>query len=133
MTTLADKKVRSFELGDYTDLPVVAADVIYEGSAIGTTLGNARPLVAGDRFAGFADSTADNSLGAAGAINVKVRERGKIRLPVTGVVAGSVGAKVYASDDDTFTTTAASNSLIGSVVRVIQAGVAIVQFEAQVV
>lgn len=133
MATLADKKVRSFELGDYTDLPVVAADVIYEGAAVGTTSGNARPLVAGDRFAGFADGTADNALGAAGAIKVKVRERGKIQLPVTGVVAGSLGAKVYASDDDTFTLTATSNSLIGYVTRVVQAGVAVVQFEAQAV
>lgn len=133
MATLAEKKVRSFELGDYVDLPVVAADVIYEGAAVGTASGNARPLVAGDRFAGFADGTADNALGAAAAIKVKVRERGKIQLPVTGVVAASLGAKVYASDDDTFTLTQGSNSLIGYVTRVVAAGVAVVQFEAQAV
>jgi hypothetical protein len=40
---------------------------------------------------------------------------------------------VYASDDNTFTLTATSNSLIGYVSRWVSTGVAIVEFDAGVV
>jgi hypothetical protein len=62
--------------------PVIAADIIYEGAAVGLVdgTGHARPLAAGDRFAGFAELKADNAAGAAAAINVKVIESGKIQL-----------------------------------------------------
>ena len=35
MTTLATDKVRDYELGDVNELPVIAADILYEGAAIG--------------------------------------------------------------------------------------------------
>src|SRR5574337_168915 len=67
MTTLAASKARDFILGDHNDLPVIAADIIYEGAAVGENgAGYFRPLVAADPFAGFAQSTVDNSAGAAG-------------------------------------------------------------------
>ena len=107
------------ELGDIGELPVVASDIIYEGSAVGDNAsGYARPLVAADPFLGFAEQMADNSAGVAGAINVRVRERGKVVAPVTGVTGvGDVGALVYMSDDDTYTLTSTSNSLVGTITR----------------
>lgn len=131
MTTLAQNAPRSYELGDRNEFPVVATDIIYEGAAVGLTAGDtARPLVAGDRFAGFAEATADNSAGAAGAVRVRVKEEGKIQLPVTGVVLGDAGKIVYASDDNAFTLTVSTNSKIGYVHRVVSAGVAVVKFRA---
>ena len=34
MTTLAADKARNFELGDIQELPMIAADIIYEGAAV---------------------------------------------------------------------------------------------------
>lgn len=131
MTTLAKDKPRAFGVGDFNELPVIASDIIYEGAAVGDNgSGLARPLVAADPFLGFAKEQCDNSQGAASARNVKVFERGKIELDVTGVAsADDVGETVYASDDDTFTLTAGSNSAIGKVARWVLGTRCVVYFE----
>lgn len=131
MATLAVDKPRAQQLGDQSDIPVIAADIIYEGAAVGIVdaSGHARPLVAGDRFAGFAMSRCDNSLGAAAAKNVKVLDVGKAQLPVTGAVITDQGQPVYASDDDTFSFVPTGGSFIGFVDRFVSAGVAIVRFD----
>jgi hypothetical protein len=132
MTTLAKNSPRDFVLGDLQDLPVVATDIIYEGAAVGENgSGYFRPLVAADPFAGFAQSQADNSAGAAGAINVRVKPRGRIVLSVTGVTAVTdEGSTVYASDDDTFTLTSSGNTAIGKIVRYISGTSVEVYFES---
>jgi len=134
MTTLAARAIREFYLGDMEDYPVVASDIIYEGAAVGeNAAGYSRPLVAADPFQGFAiEGDVDNSAGAAGAKRVRVRTRGRIQLAVAGATAITANDRppVYAADDDTFTLTATSNSLIGYVSRWISSGVAIVEFDA---
>lgn len=118
MATLSADKPRSFEQGDYADYPVVASDIIYQGSALGWSSGEVRPLVAGDKFAGFSLAQCDNSAGSAGDKLVKVMRRGYILLPITGDADGDEGQAVYASDDDTFTLVGkASNTRIGILVR----------------
>ena len=73
MTTLAANVPSVYSLGDYTQIPVIAADIIYTGAAVGENgAGYARPLVAGDRFLGFAKEQADNATGAAGAVSITV-------------------------------------------------------------
>jgi len=131
MATLAQDKPRAFGVGDFNELPVIASDIIFEGAAVGDNAsGLARPLVAADPFLGFAKERCDNSAGAASARNVKVFERGKIELDVTGVAsAADVGEAVYASDDDTFTLTSAGNSAIGKVVRWVSGTRCVVYFE----
>lgn len=133
MTTLSTNTPRAYQLGDREDYPVIAADIIYEGAAVGENgSGYARPLIAGDPFLGFAQRQADNSAGAAGAINVEVTQRGKIQLSVAGATAitANDGVAVYASDDDTFTLTSTDNTLIGYVSRWVSSGVAVVTFDA---
>ena len=132
MTTLASNKPRAYEGGSRNDFPVIASDIIYEGAAVGVVdaSGHARPLNSADRFVGFAEQKADNSAGAAAAINVRVVESGKIQLSVTGAVITDVGQPVYASDDDTFTLNPASGAFIGRVHRFVSSGVAIVEFDA---
>lgn len=133
MTTLSDTKPRPFEGGDINQLLVIASDVIYEGAAVGIVAGtgHARPLTAGDAFAGFCVETCDNSSGLAAAKSVTVRERGKAQLPVTSVAITDIGAPVYASDDDTFVLTATDNSLVGYVHRFVSSGIAVVAFDAK--
>lgn len=132
MTTLAADKQRAVEGGTRNEFPVIAADIIYALAAVGLVAGtgHARPLAAGDKFAGFAESQADNSAGLAAAINVRVIESGKIELPVTGAVITDVGQPVYATDDDTFSLSPVGGVFIGFVHRFVSAGVAVVAFDA---
>lgn len=129
MTTLATDVPRDFEIGDHNDLPVIAADIIYEGAAVGlNNSGYARPLVAGDVFGGFALRQCDNSNGVAGEKNVRVLARGAIVLSVTGLTLDDFGKPVYASDDNTFTMTAGGNTQVGTVKRFITNGKGVIEF-----
>jgi hypothetical protein len=135
MTTLAADKVRPYELGDFQEYPVIATDIIYDGAAVGENgSGYARPLVAGDPFLGFAIRRADNAAGAAGGVNVLVRRRGQVQIAVAGATAITANdhPPVYASDDDTFTLTASTNTLIGRVQRWVESGVCVVEFDTLV-
>ncbi len=134
MTTLAANKPRAYELGNRNHLPVIGADIIYEGAAVGVVVGtgHARPLAAGDVFGGFAEATADNATGAAAAINVQVVKSGEIQLAVTGAVITDVGQPVYATDDDTFVFNPVGAVYIGLVKRFVSAGVVVVEFNAGV-
>lgn len=135
MTTLTADKPRAYQLGDLEEYPVIASDVIYEGAAVGENgSGYARPLQAGDVFLGFALETADNASGSAGDIRVQVRTAGRIELPIGSLaITANDRPAVYASDDDTFTLTSTSNSLIGYVSRWVSSGTGVVEFNAGVV
>ena len=136
MATLTQRELRDYQIADNEDYPVIAADIIYEGAAVGENAsGYARPLVAGDPFLGFCiEQDVDNSAGIAGAENVRVLKKGNIKLEISGIgVTANDRPAVYASDDNTFTLTAASNSLIGYVSRFVSTGVAIVEFDAALV
>lgn len=130
MTTLAADKCRTFELGDVNEFPVIASDIIYEGAAVGIVKasGHAQPLTSSDAFAGFAQRKADNSAGAAAAINVKVQRAGMIQLAVTGAVITDVGQPVYATDDDTFTLLPTGGVFVGFLRRFVSTAVAVVEF-----
>lgn len=132
MTTLAANKPRAYEGGNRNAIPVIASDIIYEGAAVGAVAasGHARPLQAGDRFAGFAEAKADNASGAAAAINVPLIESGKIALAVSGAVITDVGQPVYATDDDTFVFSPVGGVFVGFVHRFVSAGNVILAFDA---
>lgn len=134
MTTLAANTPRAYELGERNHIPVIAADIIYEGAAVGVVSGSghARPLAAGDRFGGFAVAKADNSAGAAAAIYVEVVKSGEIQLSVTGAVITDVGQPVYATDDNVFVFLPVAAVFIGFVKRFVSADVAVVDFNAGV-
>lgn len=133
-TTSSANTPRTYELGDFGHLPVADNVKIYEGSAIGDNgSGYARALVAADPFRGFCVEGADNTIAGhtAGGIYVQLRRWGLIQLAVTGVTAVTdVGKPVYASDDNTFTLTATSNSYIGRIVRWISSTNCVVDFDA---
>ena len=131
MTTLATDTPRDMELGDRNEFPVIASDIIYEGAAVGLVAasGHARPLTSADKFVGFAEKQADNSSGAAAAINVRTYKKGAVKLAVTGAVITDVGCPVYASDDNTFTFVKTSAVFIGFVRRWVSSGYVIVEFD----
>ncbi len=135
MTTLAADKVRPYYFSGNPireEYPVIANDAIYRGAAVGENgSGYSRPLVAGDPFQGFAVARADNTGGSAGDIRVTVEQKGFIELPISALaVTANDRPAVYASDDDTFTLTVGTNSLIGYVSRWVSTGIAVVEFDA---
>ncbi len=134
MTTLAVDSPRILEIGDRNEFPVIASDIIYEGAAVGLVdaTGHARPLTSADRFVGFAEDQADNSSGAAAAINVRVIKKGKIVLPVTGAVITDIGNPVYAQDDNAFSFVKTSGVFIGRFIRYTASGYGVVEFDAGV-
>lgn len=134
MATLTVDSPRIMEIGDRNEFPVIASDIIYEGAAVGlvNASGHARPLTSVDRFVGFAEKKADNSSGAAAAINVRVIKKGKVYLPVTGAVITDVGNPVYATDDNAFSFVKTSGVFIGLFHRYVSSGYGIVEFDAGV-
>lgn len=135
MATASADIQRAYALGDIEDYPVIAADIIYQGSAVGENgSGYSRPLAAGDVFQGFALEQCDNAAGSAGDKTVRTRTRGRIELAISGIgITANDRPAVYASDDNTFTLTSTSNSLIGYVSRWVSTGVAVVEFDAALV
>lgn len=120
---------RTYELGDINELTVAAGVTVYEGAftfalkADGTAV-VASPAISTHAFAGIAieKATAGN--------RVRVKDRGKVTMPVTGASAASVGAIVYASADDTLTLTASTNVPVGYVSRHITSTTCLVEFRA---
>lgn len=141
MATLAANSPRQFDLSyprPINDIPVIADDVIYEGAFVGesSSAGTARPLQGGDVFLGVALRKAYNAGGSAGDVDVLVATSGVIG-PIAVVDLNSIdnlGDKVYATDDDTLDLGSTGGTLIGKVLRVVDAsaGTAMVLFEAPV-
>ncbi len=132
MTTLAANLPRAWELGSHNELPIIAADIIYQGAAVGDNVsGYMRPLVSADPFRGFALEKCDNAAGSAGDKNVKLLVRGKIQLAVSGLAITDVGRPVYATDDNTFVLTGIG-SYIGHVHRYVSSGYGIIAFDADI-
>lgn len=140
MTTLAADKPRKYESGIppvFNDLPVTASDIIFEGAAVtvnasGYCIPAATTAQAGTgatAFFGFATKKADNSAGAAGAINVNLRSQGCVELPVTSAsTVAANGLNVYLTDDDTFTIVSTGGKLIGRIHRWVTGTTCIVAF-----
>ncbi len=129
MATLsADSERRYRGRPEQIELPAIV-DIIYEGAAVGESgsTGNMRPLVAGDGFRGFALTQIDNT---GDGLSVSLATKGVILLTITSVVKGNVGEAVYASDDDTFTLTASTNTHIGRVMKNAGTNLAWVSFDS---
>lgn len=132
MATLAKDTYRIKVVGDVNEIPVIAADIIYEGAAVGVvkSSGHARPLNASSKFVGFAEAQADNSAGSAADINVRVVAKGVVKLSVSGAVITDINQPVYATDDDTFVFLPTGGVYIGRVIRFVSSGVVEVKFDA---
>ncbi len=132
MTTLAADKIRDILPGDLNDFPVIASDIVYGGAAVGlvNATGHVRPLTSADRFVGFCQRQADNSLGVAAAINCRVIRSGRVQLAISGAVITDIGAHVWATDDDAFGFTGVSGVYVGRVTRYVSSGVVEVEFDA---
>jgi len=114
--------VRNWELGNVVEYPIDANVCIYQGSPVivdGVNVGyaNVPETAAGaGTFAGFSFHRRDNRVGAAqfvgdapgsglaGALRVRVNDKGKVVLWVAGTPT-KIGALVYCSTSNTFSVT----------------------------
>jgi hypothetical protein len=117
------------EIGDRNEAPVAAGQHLYRGSmAFGDVAGRATTVL-GAKFLGHVVAEANNSSGGAGAINVILYGgRYRLQVPLSDVALTSIGAQVFASDNNTLTLTPGANTLVGRVVRYVTTDTAIVEF-----
>ena len=116
-------------VGTRSAVPAAAAATIYEGSMVGLSSGYGRALTAGDLFMGHCLEKVDNSSGAAAAKTILLLCGAyRLNVAITSVAVTDVGCHVYASDDGTYTLSAAGNSLVGVVTRYESSGYAEVEF-----
>lgn len=123
----ANRELQRTAVVDKRTLAVAAATHPYKHAFLGLAAGYARPLIAGDAFAGVAVAEVDNSTGAAGAKTVQAWVVGDFEHALAGVAAANVGQDVYASDDHTLTLSPTGNSLVGRVQGVAGTDLAIVR------
>ena len=104
---------------------------IYQGALVSLNAGGyAKPLAAGEAFAGVAYEEIDNTGGADGDKVVRLYTEGDFEFPLSGATQANVGDAVYASDDGTLTFTATANSFVGYCIDVPAAGTIILRLKA---
>ena len=122
MATLAADSPQVLVTGDMGAIPIIASDIVYEGSMVGDNgAGYGRPLVAGDKFVGHSITRVTNASAVAGAFDIRLRH-GVYRLvcSLVGLIT-DVGQPVYASDDQVLTFDASGNSYVGRISRYVSA------------
>lgn len=128
MAALTADTTRKYSDGPLNDLLVKASSTIYRGDVIGLVSGYARQLVAGDLFGGFATAKATGTA-SDGGVFVNALIEGEVELSISAAAVTDIGKAVFASDSNTFTFTAGSNTRIGAVARWVATGTVIVAFD----
>lgn len=123
MTALAENINRGEKEGKLLAHPVVASDIIFKGALVKhNAAGFLAPCAAeaGAVFAGIAFEKKDNSAGSAGDVSCRVHKKGAWIMNGAGFSQSDVGSSVYASDDNTVSTTQGTNEqAVGSIVEFI--------------
>lgn len=105
MAALSKDRATSYREGIELEFPVAASTKIYAGSLVCVnTDGYAVPAAdtSGYLFMGVALEQVDNSTGANGAKNVRLRRTGVFQFDATSITQDMVGQPMYAMDDHTF-------------------------------
>lgn len=122
MALSSNRELQFYASRELVDIPVDDNVNIHKGALVGidSSTGYARPLTAGDDFAGVAYAQADNTVSghAAGGITVRLHQEIDIIHTLTGVSQTDIGSQVYASDDETLTLTASGASRVGRIVAI---------------
>jgi predicted RecA/RadA family phage recombinase len=125
MVALTDNKEVAEKHRRLIENPVAASVVIFKGAIV---MLNASGLLApaaalaGAKMAGMAYEKCDNSNGAAGDVDCKLLREGLFELSGSGFTQADVGEEVYASDDQTVSTTQGTNEIaVGKIAQVVSA------------
>jgi len=121
MAALTDDIEVLMQEGKLQGFPVVASDIIFRGALVKhNAAGFLEPCSAeaGATFAGLAFERIDNSSGAAGDLVVRVTRNGMHLLTGAAFTQADIGEQVFASDDQTVSTTQGANEqLVGTIIR----------------
>ena len=129
MAVTANQIVKRQGTVDCSSGPVAASTHLYQGTIAfwERTSGAGEGYLTDDDdggandFAGIVAAEADNSSGAAGAINAELYITGAFELQGTGFSQAIVGDLTYASDNFTITASASSTTKIGAFVEYVSA------------
>jgi hypothetical protein len=105
MAALTRDRATSYREGIELDFPVAASTKLYAGSLVCVNAdGYAVPAAdtSGYIFVGVALEQVDNSAGANGAKNVRIRREGVFEFDAASISQAMVGSPMYAVDDHTF-------------------------------
>lgn len=134
MTDALRNNPLELEIGDRNEAPAAAGRQFFQGSmAFADVAGRATDVQgdAGAQFLGHVAAYCDNRTGGAGAKRVLLMGgRYRAQVALTGVALTDIGKQVFASDNNTYalTSNGGANSLVGRVVRYVQADTAVVEF-----
>ena len=121
MAALTDNIELKEQEGKIVSMPVVASDIIYKGAICKiNAAGYLAPMSAeaGAFMAGICQEKTDNSSGSAGDLEARVATEGVFLLTGSGFSQADVGSLVYASDDQTVSTTQGTNEVqVGRIVK----------------
>jgi len=125
-------KPNQTEIGDkHRALTKANAVIPHFGALSENTTGLVGEPIAGENFVGFAEQRRDNTGGADGAMECEYLERVKRWIPVTGIVATSKNAMVYATGYTTFDLTSTTYPAVGRIKTVnLSTGLALVVAKA---
>lgn len=125
MAALTDNKEVHEKHQRLIQTPVAAAVVVYKGAIVmGNASGYLAPMVPAVNitFAGIAAEKADNATGANGDVEADHFRTGLFKLSGTGFTQADLGKTVYASDDQTVSTTQGTNEVsVGKIAQVVSA------------
>lgn len=126
MTALTKDRGTTYREGIEIEIPVYTNVVIYAGSlvCVGGAHGYAIPAAdaSGNILVGVAMEQADNTGGASGAINVRVRRTGVFEFAASSITQAHVGDIMYVVDDQTIDETSPGNSVVaGRLVKYVSA------------
>lgn len=127
MALTANRDVDRYVDQELRALPVKAGVHVLKGALVGLSAGHARPLEAGDPFAGIAYEEMNNSDGDDADRMVRVYTLGDFEHEMEGATRAHNRRAVYASDDETLTAASDGNSFVGYQVDVPAAGRVIVR------
>lgn len=100
-------------------LPVAMDAHIYKGALVGLSGGYARPLEAGDIFAGVAYEEMDNTAGQPGDLVVRVFTQGDFEHELAGADRVHNFGPIFALDDQTLTVNSSGHSFVGHQIDVV--------------
>lgn len=119
--TTSNQLIEAMEPCGLRPVPVAASTNIYQGTMVFSASGYGSGTAGGASFLGVALEQQDNSSGSAGDLNAECYTRGAFSFNGTSFTQATVGVKIYATDNNTVTATATSNSFVGKCVEYISA------------
>ncbi len=130
MALMANREVDRYVDQELRSFGVTTGVHVFKGAFVEVgENGYLRPATSAGVFAGLAYDEADNTGGADGDASVRVYTYGDFGLALAGAAVADIGRRVYATDDETLTFSAAGATPVGYVQGVPASGWIVLRIE----